>query len=95
MFLFACAPSVDDICERLAECGAGTPDEVAECKSEGNELKDEAEAAGCGGEFDDYLSCVDGIDVCDEEAVENSCQSELSAMAACGNQQPEEDPQPG
>lgn len=88
----ACAPSVDDICERLAQCGPGTPDDVEECKQEGKALQDQADSLGCGSEFDDYLSCVDGLDVCDEEAVENGCVSELAAVSACGDEQGEDDP---
>jgi hypothetical protein len=95
MFLVACAPSVEDVCDRLAQCGPGTPEDVAECKTEGNRLKNESAALGCDGEFDDYLSCVDGLDVCDESALESGCKSELDAMAACGDEQGTDDPQPG
>ena len=96
LLLSACAPTVEDVCERLAQCGPGTQDDVTECKQEGNQLRDQAEAIGCGSEFDDYLSCIDGVDVCDDDAVESACDAELDAMNACGDEQSQDDaPAPG
>jgi hypothetical protein len=81
--LVSCGPpSIDDICQRFSEC-PNPEDDLAECKEEGNELANDAIAAGCEAQLDDYLSCLDGVDVCNEETVENACAAEDDALDGC------------
>ncbi len=87
--LVACKspPSIDDLCERVATCGASTPVEeegvLNECLSEGDFIAERAFESDCEGELDDYLCCIDEAECdwwfdCEEERDEFSyCIGEL------------------
>ena len=58
VFLWGCAPSVEDICDRLDdECSDVL--RYDECVRDGESLQDDAVANGCGDLMDTYLDCLD------------------------------------
>lgn len=96
LLLSACggSASIPDTCARLADC-ENQGDTPAECEESLTSQRADAESAGCGGEFDDYLSCVDGAsDVCDSNALLEECAEEAFALFACIGFV-DDDPQPG
>jgi hypothetical protein len=56
--LTGCGPSVKGLCDDLSdECTEPVPE--ADCRDQGEDLEDRAEAAGCEDVFDAYLECLD------------------------------------
>jgi hypothetical protein len=81
-----CGSSVSAYCEKLCECVGCNESERAECEDEISDSQRVAEEAGCGSQFDDALSCVDAEFVCTDGAAESDgCDSELDALAKCGD----------
>ena len=84
--LAACgAPTVDDICEQIGDCPGADAATVTECKEDAHEFADEAIADGCQDQIDAYLSCVDELDLCDEDTLEHGCAPEGNAVQDCEN----------
>jgi hypothetical protein len=58
--LAACAPSVEDLCERLDdECPNGDTIDYDNCTKDGERKLQAADDAGCSEPFDVYFDCVD------------------------------------
>jgi hypothetical protein len=92
--LVACggSASIPDVCAKLAACETqgGTQ---AECEQSLEEDRSAADAAGCTGEFDDYVSCVDGLsDVCNQQDLQTECADEVFSYFVCAGSA---EPQPG
>lgn len=70
-------PTVDGVCEKLSDQCEEVP--ADECTSEGAELEGRASDAGCDGDFDTYLECLDegGCDWADD------CRSAAERLDAC------------
>jgi hypothetical protein len=93
--LVACggSASIPEACTKLAACNAQGGSQ-AECEQALENDRADAEAAGCAGEFDDYVSCIEGAtNVCDFDALVADCGQEAFAVAGC--LEPEDNPQPG
>lgn len=76
LLLIGCAPSVEDVCEDLAEeC-----EDVSRgaCIEGGNEVLGRAVEAGCEDTFDDYLDCV-----ADAECGWRGCDGTLELLEEC------------
>jgi hypothetical protein len=84
LILSACGSvSTEDLCSRLAEC-ADADTTQAECVAALDQGTTDAEKAGCTSEYDDYLSCVDGVDnVCSQDEIEAACFAEALAVFGC------------
>ena len=87
--LLALAPgcggtSPSALCQKACDCQRECSDaELDQCVSFLEGAIDEADRAGCGSEFDDYLSCIDeGLDSCSTD-VESRCASEARAVQSC------------
>jgi hypothetical protein len=91
-FLLACGPpSATELCARVAECEGAQSE--PECVESVDEVRAEAEKAGCEDQYDDYLSCIDGVsDLCVEDALEQECLEEGVALFGCVGF--DDDPQP-
>jgi hypothetical protein len=77
---FSSGPSCTSLCERGQDC-PGVSNEV-DCADSCDELESEARRAGCGDEFDDFLSCVADIsDACSTSLDE--CENESWEYSAC------------
>lgn len=60
--LASCAPTVDGLCEDLAEeCSPGKESKLdtQQCIQDGDELESRADDKDCNDAFDRYLDCVD------------------------------------
>lgn len=74
----ACGPDCTALCEDAKECGDASEELDCEERCEDNEKT--AEAAGCETQYEDVLSCLDGLDdVCDDDG----CSSESKALQEC------------
>ena len=49
----------------------------------------------CGDQLDDYLACIDGVDICNEDAIEQACSDEAFALFGCGEEGDDDPPTPG
>jgi hypothetical protein len=81
---FACGgtPTSEELCARVAECE--NQPSAADCVEELEEMRSTSEQAGCGGEYDDYISCLDGVsDVCSQEALQSECLGDALALFTC------------
>lgn len=84
--------SISDICERVVECEGGGADAVDDCIEEAEELQDQAEALGCGSEFDEFLACADDELTCgDDEATAEACDAEVEALNECAEGSSDDD----
>ncbi|MBW2456414.1 MAG: hypothetical protein JRI68_17975 [Deltaproteobacteria bacterium] len=68
--LGGCGTSFADLCEDICDCEGCTDDELEECIEEGEELEQDAEASGCGDEFEEWVECIDDGFVCEDGDVE-------------------------
>jgi hypothetical protein len=92
--LIGCSSNQDDVCENVGACTqGGSSDWITACEDEAKSLRDEANAAGCLGLFDDYYSCAasnftcKGITAsfpgCDQRAALENCLSAGEAKTSC------------
>jgi hypothetical protein len=93
--LAACGgPSFESLCNRLGdECGL-PEEEVAECKQFAELVTNAAEEAGCEGELDDYLACIDSAEDFCSQNLGDDCAVEEDALDACGSVQGDGAPDP-
>lgn len=96
--LVACGgpPSATELCARVAQCEGGQTE--TDCVEDFEEVQSESEKAGCSDQFDDYVSCIDGVsDECNEDSLEQECLEEGLALFGCVgfDDDPAPEPQPG
>lgn len=76
--------SVDSICDRVCECEQCTDADRTQCVSSGEQFENQAVAAGCQDQYDEYLSCLDDNLVCTNgEAEASGCGAAVSALDSC------------
>jgi hypothetical protein len=93
--LLGCAPKdyVGDYCGKVNSCAkkAGSAFSVSECERGTNAWVEQSDTVGCGGEAEDYLSCVEGAscaEILDEYQNGNApveCGAKVSAYNRCVN----------
>ena len=77
LFVSACGPSVDDVCDKLSDDCDMFP--YGACLDDGERLESRAESSGCEDQFEDYLDCIDD-EVCEWLS---RCDYERDALVAC------------
>lgn len=82
----ACKPIAGGYCDKVCRCTECDDYERDQCIDTIKAGRASAEDAGCGGEFDSYLSCTTSELYCDDGALlqESSCPAERDALMACG-----------
>ncbi len=78
-------PSIAAICDAMCECRGGCSEsEKTDCVNGGESLEKEADAAGCGDTWDEYLVCLDDNMVCGANGPEpGSCTSLMEELDVC------------
>ena len=78
-------PSIDALCDEMCECRGGCSEsEKTDCVNGGEDLKKEADGAGCGDTWDEYLVCLDENMTCGANGPEpGSCISILEELETC------------
>jgi hypothetical protein len=72
-----------DICQKECDCMKGCKQaDLTTCTKEGDQLEDEARQLGCGGQFDDLLSCGAGLS-CSQIESNGACAGESTALESC------------
>jgi hypothetical protein len=83
----ACKPVAGGYCDKICDCTGGCEEyQRDQCIDSVKQSRNSAQAAGCGDQFEDYLSCASSEVVCegDDPAQAGSCEAEGSALVACG-----------
>ncbi|MFO0759757.1 MAG: hypothetical protein U0359_24935 [Byssovorax sp.] len=81
--------SVSSICDEICACESCTSNDRADCEKAGGEAEKQASDAGCGSEFDDFLSCVkDNVHCKSGHTTFDGCNTQLSALDACSKGTP-------
>ena len=76
--------SVGKYCDQVCECLGCSDSERDECSDAMGDLRKTAEDAGCSGEFDDYLSCInDELECNDDQVSADGCDVEEKAVGEC------------
>src|SRR2546426_14424 len=78
-------PSTSEICDKSCSCMTSgcTAKDKQQCESGVDQLRMQADAAGCSSEFDDLLSCAEG-DSCKNGALDvGPCQTSVDALTKC------------
>jgi hypothetical protein len=79
-----CGASAAALCDRLCECVGCSESERADCIDSLDDAAKSADEKGCGGSYDDYVSCVDQELECKNDAiVVDGCDGEIVALADC------------
>lgn len=80
----------EDLCNKACECAGGCPDgAIEQCTGPIEKARDAADKAGCGSEYDDYLSCAaDELSCSDTNGdFEKYCPDERAALLSCAGAQ--------
>ncbi|NUP06497.1 MAG: hypothetical protein HOW73_10605 [Polyangiaceae bacterium] len=82
--LFGCGgPTAENYCQRLVDDCSQNGEGYDSCVDLIGAYQQVADDRGCTGEFENYLSCLlDAPDVCDSQAVKDSC-GELDEAVPC------------
>ncbi len=81
--------AVESLCDTFCDCNGGCSDaELEECVAEGNKALEQADAAGCGAEYEDFLDCGADVIECvdgelDEASLASGCTEEALAFGKC------------
>lgn len=83
--LAGCNSNSDTVCQDIANCSHGGSDDwVTACRSEADELADEAKASGCGAAYDEYFACAEDHFACNgNESEFAACDARKSTLDAC------------
>lgn len=78
-------PTIAAICDAMCECKEGCSEsEHADCVAGGEDLRDDAKAAGCGEIWEEYILCLEDGMTCGPSGPEpGSCISSLNELTAC------------
>ncbi len=79
-----CVPSAGSYCKKVCECSACDEAAEASCVDNVGDAQRRASGKQCGGEFDAFLSCVDGKTTCDAAII--GCESQQAALQACAGE---------
>lgn len=79
-----CVPSAGSYCKKVCECSACDDAAEASCVDNVSDAQRRASGKECGGEFDAFLSCVDGKTTC--EAGITGCESQQAALQTCAGE---------
>lgn len=81
-----CKPSVGSYCDKLCDCVGCSQPEREECVDLLDDYRKQAEADGCGGEFDAMLSCANEELVCTDGQLEgDGCEPQAEKLYECTN----------
>lgn len=76
--------TVASVCQEICACRRCTSNDLADCEKDGKQAEDQAEGAGCGDQFDDFVVCVKGNIRCEEEEPSfGDCAAEAEVLAKC------------
>ena len=79
-----CCPSIGSFCNKVCDCMGCSDSERDDCVDSLEDQKKAAEDEGCGGEYDDYLSCsASELECKDDIALADGCDSESEKLAEC------------
>jgi len=83
--LVACDSDSDKVCTDIGNCSHGGSDSwITSCRAQNDELNDEADAVGCGTEFDAYFSCAEDHFECHgNQSSFPACDAKANAYSAC------------
>lgn len=80
-----CGPSVGAYCDKVCDCVGCSDSERTECVDAIEDVRKQAEEAGCGSEFNDVLSCANSELECTNDSISaDGCESEADALNKCG-----------
>jgi hypothetical protein len=94
--LVACDSSSDTVCQDIANCSHGGSDDwVTACRTQADDLEEEAKSSGCKAAYDAYFACAQNhfvcrgnqsrFDGCDGRKDElDACLTSERALNACG-----------
>jgi hypothetical protein len=78
--------STSSFCEDVCACQRCTSNDLQACKDQGDKAVDEADAAGCSTQFDDFLTCASAHVSCkDDQPAFEGCEAEVMAMSKCSS----------
>ena len=85
---FGCKSDCEKLCEDMMECD---PEDLPlewipqddDCSDDCEEEEEWVDAADCNDIYDDLMKCVDGLDVCDVDELNDSCGEEYIDLAEC------------
>src|SRR5262249_6054331 len=79
------APSASDVCDKSCSCikGGCSASERKTCINSVDDLRKQADEAGCSSEFDDLLSCANGDSCKNGMRDVEPCTSEVTAVETC------------
>lgn len=81
-----CGPSVASYCDKVCDCMGCSATVRADCVDELDDYRKAADEGGCGGEFDDVLSCASSELVCkDDQAQVDGCDAEVERLNGCSS----------
>ena len=83
LFLASCGPSISNICQDIADC-EDDQDGLDRCIDEGEAIEKAADEAGCSGEFNDFIDCIDDTFECKDKDTDFDCRAEENALEDCG-----------
>jgi len=83
--LAACGNPVKKACNNAADCAeeAGGELDVDTCISDSEAAQDEADEAGCGGEYKDLAKCSAGAECDAETGALTGCDADFEAYLTC------------
>ncbi len=78
--------STSSFCEDVCACQRCTSNDLETCKTQGDNAADQADAAGCSSQFDDFLTCASAHVSCkDDQAVFDECDAQTLALSKCSS----------
>jgi len=85
--MVGCTYDCEDLCEDMRDC-PGVDNSDYDCAEGCGQMEELADAADCSGDFDDYIDCIGGGDVCTmyedvENPAEMECYSEAMSYGVC------------
>jgi hypothetical protein len=79
-----CGSSIGSYCDQVCECVGCSESERTDCADSLEDAKKAAEDDGCGGEFQDFLSCINSELECkDDQFSADGCDAEAEAFGEC------------
>lgn len=76
--------SASGVCQEICACQGCTTKDLNDCEDEEAAAAEKADEAGCGGEFDDYVVCLeDNLSCRDENAADKACNGILEQVNGC------------
>lgn len=74
-------------CNKFCDCSGCSSGELEECVDSLADAQQQADSAGCGAEFNAFVSCYSAAFVCidGEPTVDDDCQAETNAYGQCAS----------